>query len=122
MIDPSWVEIKGQKIPLYFSIRAAATMEKELDIRYPVLLEKIFASEKDGDGIESSLVLEDQVKILACVMQEGQRAAGVQCDPLDTIVEKVAALHVDDFNTLTLAATAEMLFKSAKKEDEPKNS
>lgn len=102
--EPTWVVLSsGQRIPLMFSMRAAARMEKELGKPYPQILDELFGKEAERQGLTPAMSWERQACLIACLAD----AAGLAVTP-----EALMDLHLQDFSLLCQGAVQEILFKS----------
>ncbi len=106
MLEPSHVTIGGKTIPLLFNMRAAASMEMELDTPYPEIIAEIVGGES-GDGEKlKPIPWSRQAVIIACMI----RAGGMEI----TADQLMDCIHMNEAQTLANAAIAEMIRKQPK--------
>ena len=130
--QPSNVELLGERIPLYFSLRAAARMEEALEMDYPTIVKRLFEQETgeapdELTGIAPkypALPLIQQAMVAAIVICEGERTEGklppdgwmrAAQERRDWMLE----LHMSDYHKLAVAVTHEILTKTRR--DQPGN-
>lgn len=116
-MEPSSAELEGGRLPLYFSMRAAAMMEEQLDMDYPDIVAALFQL-PDEDGFPAfPLRLNQQARVAACVIQEGQRISGEDAQSLEELEQELTLLHMSEWTRLVAAVTQEILYKSNKGTD-----
>lgn len=124
--EPSSVELLGERIPLFFSLRAAARMEEALEMDYPTILNRLYENETGEapdkkTGIaprHKALPLPDQAMVAAIVIVEGEERLR-RLDPGESWQDAAAdrcnwmlGLHMEDYNLLALAVTREIAYKT----------
>lgn len=102
-VEPTWVELDGGAVPLLFTMRCAAEMERELETPYPQILDELFQRHDPQEPEPPAMTFERQAKVIACLM----RAGGCQVK-----AETVMDLHMRSFSLLAQGAVNEILFKT----------
>lgn len=113
-VEPSSVTLDGARVPLFFSLRAAALMEQAAGLPYPTLISRLFQTPDEDGGQPEPLGMEAQSLVIACLIHEGQRAQGQAPDEVTALAEMIGRLHMSQANALILAATQEILLKSSR--------
>ncbi len=104
-IEPSYVTISGVTVPLLFTMRAAAEMERELDMPYVSIISELLAVGEDGKDLPP-MRWDRQAAVIACMI----RAGGKQV----TASDLMDAVHMNDAQELANAAIAEIMRKQPK--------
>lgn len=118
-LEPSSVELLGEHIPLYFSLRAAARMEEALGIDYPQIINRMYElAGPDGEKAKA-LPICDQAKVMAIVILEGEIAEGKPQDQgwqaaVEELCGQLTGLHMSEFTKLANAVTQEIMFKTSR--------
>ncbi len=114
MLEPSTVTINGTTFPLLFNMRAAASMERELDTPYPAIIKEIAGVEDEDGNPGKPMSWNRQAVVIACMI----RAGGVEI----TADQLMDCVHMTEAQELANAAMDEMLHKQPKgKEKAEKN-
>lgn len=103
-MEPTVVEIDGSKIPLFFSLRAAAEMEERLEKPYPAILDELFQAHAKDDPVPPAMSWPRQAEVIACLI----RAGGIP----DVTAVDLMELHVSQANALCQGAIREILYKT----------
>lgn len=101
-LEPSFVTIGGTAYPLFFSLRAAAMMEEQLQKPYAEILAEMFQLHDESEPTPPPMAMERQAEVVACLLREG----GVSVE-----AEDLKGLHMAQFTELCNGAVKEMMNK-----------
>jgi len=102
-MEPTRVTMGDREIQLFFSMGAAAQMEKELDMPYHKILEELFQRHEEDQPEPAPMTWERQAVVIACLARAGGE---------DISAEDVMGLHMREFSALAQGAVKEILFKT----------
>ena len=102
-IEPSYVTVRGQRIGLLCSWRAAAMMEEALGTCYQDIAREILGVSDDAEDAVKPMSIERSMRVVECLML----AAGEKVTR-----ETLESLHATEAVELTQAAMREMLYKA----------